>query len=75
MMETKKKEKDRKKQPNAFLRYTGMAVQMAVIILLGVFGGQELDKRFEMENPIFTILLSLFAVGAALYLSIKDLNR
>lgn len=74
-METRKKGTNGKKQPNAFLKYTGMGVQMAVIICFGVFGGQELDKRFEMENPIFTILLSLFAVGAALYLSIKDLNR
>lgn len=71
----KKKEKDGKKLPNAILKYTGMAVQMAVTIMLGVFGGRKLDAYYEMETPIFTLILSVVGVGAALYLTIKDLNK
>lgn len=74
-METKKKGKNGAKLPNAFIHYTGMAVQMAVVIMLGVFGGQKLDEHFAMEDPIFTIVLSIVGVAAALYITIKDLNR
>lgn len=45
---------------------------MLVIILLGVFGGLKLDEYFENENQICTIIFSLLAVFAAIYLAIKD---
>lgn len=73
-METKKK-KDKGRPPNAFIRYSGMALQMGIIIALGVFGGQKLDEHFSTDSPIFTIVLSLIGVAAALYLTIKDLNK
>jgi len=49
-----------------------MAIQMAVIITLGVFGGKKLDQFFNLNQPVFTLVLSLFAVFAAIYISIKD---
>lgn len=45
---------------------------MLVVILVGVFGGQKLDEVFENENQVFTIVCSLVAVFAAIYLAIKD---
>lgn len=68
-------EKGRKKQPNDFLKYSGMATQMAITILAGVFGGQKLDVHLKMETPVFTIVGSLLGVGAALYFLIKDFIR
>lgn len=55
-------------------RYSGLAFEMAAIILAGVFGGIWLDKRFE-TSALFTLLLSVFAVFAAIYFVIKDLLR
>ena len=49
-----------------------MAIQMAVIITLGVFGGKKLDQFLNLKQPIFTLLFSLLAVFAAIYISIKD---
>ena len=57
---------------NSYLKYSGMAIQMAAIITLGVFGGKKLDQFFNLKQPVFTLLLSLFAVFAAIYVSIKD---
>jgi hypothetical protein len=45
---------------------------MAVIITLGVFGGKKLDELLKLNQPVFTLLFSLVAVFASIYLSIKD---
>jgi F0F1-type ATP synthase assembly protein I len=68
-------EKGKKKPPNDFIKYSGMATQMAITILAGVFGGRELDAKFAMETPVFTLVGSLLGVGAALYFLIKDFIR
>jgi hypothetical protein len=57
---------------NSYLKYSGMAIQMAAIITLGVFGGKKLDQFFNLKQPVFTLVLSFFAVFAAIYVSIKD---
>ncbi|MAC94461.1 MAG: hypothetical protein CMC96_03050 [Flavobacteriales bacterium] len=74
-MAKKKKEKDKEeKRPNQFLKFTGMAAQMAITILIGVFGGIKVDEYFELSSPIFTLVFSLLSVAAAMYFVIKDLN-
>ena len=56
----------------AYMRYASMGTQMLAIIGLGVFGGYYLDKHFQFKTPVFTLVLSLLSVAAAIYLSIKD---
>ncbi|MBM3419722.1 MAG: AtpZ/AtpI family protein [Bacteroidetes bacterium] len=71
-----KKEKDRPENSlRTYGRYSGMAVQMAVIILVSVWGGMKIDELANMEKPVFTALLSLAGVVAAIYTSIKDLIK
>lgn len=60
------------KQPNDFLRYTGMATKMAVVIALAVYSGIKLDKSNTVEFPIWTLVLSLVGVAAAIYFVIRD---
>ncbi|MEQ8907670.1 MAG: AtpZ/AtpI family protein [Vicingaceae bacterium] len=74
-MENPKKKEKEKKQPNTFLRFSGMATQMAVIIGIGVFGGKELDAYFKQDQHTFTLIGSLLGVGVALYFVIKDLSK
>jgi hypothetical protein len=45
---------------------------MAVIIFLTVWGGQKLDHLLQLKTPVFTIVLSLLGVFAAIYTAIKD---
>ena len=60
---------------DGFLRYAGMATQMAVTIGLGVWAGLALDERLPNGMHLWTLALSLLSVGVAMYLAIRDLNR
>lgn len=60
------------KQPNEFLRYSGMATQMIAIILASVFGGIKADEYFGNEKPILTAILTVFGVFLSIYFVIKD---
>jgi ATP synthase protein I len=73
----KEHRKDPEKKPvdnglNVYAKYTGLGVQMVIIILLSVWGGIKLDKLLAYENPVFTIILSLLGVFAAIYTAVKD---
>jgi membrane protein DedA with SNARE-associated domain len=65
--------KQRKQPANAYLKYSGMAIQMGVIILIGVWAGKQLDSRMNFQKPWLTLAFSLLAVAAALYISLKDI--
>jgi len=56
-----------------YSRYSSIAVQMLLIILIGVFGGIKIDQWIAWEFPIFTTILSVFAVILAIYIVTKDL--
>ena len=80
MEETSQKNGSRKNQENEpennglsnYAKYTGIGVQMIVIILVTVWGGIKLDKLFGFKTPVFTIVLSLLGVFAAIYVAVKD---
>jgi hypothetical protein len=48
---------------------------MAVIIVITVWGGKKLDNLLLLKTPVFTIILSLLGVFAAIYAAIKDFIR
>lgn len=64
--------KQDQKNLNAYVKYSSLAIQMGLIIGLGMFGGFQLDKFIRWQFPIFTLLLSLGAVAMAIYIAIKD---
>ncbi len=62
-----------KKRPyNEFIKYSAVGFQMLATVLLGVFAGQYLDGYFELEQPMFTLILSLLFIFAAIWLAVKD---
>ncbi|MFT5279961.1 MAG: hypothetical protein ACI9P8_001600 [Bacteroidia bacterium] len=69
------KGKKKRQAPNAILRYSGMAAQMAAIIMLFVFAGMWLDGHFEMEKPLYTAGLTVLGVVLSVYYMIKDLMK
>jgi F0F1-type ATP synthase assembly protein I len=64
-----------KANPNAYLKYSGMAFQMGAIILVGALAGRKLDVYLQNSKPWATVGLSLLAIFAALYLTLKDLIK
>lgn len=58
---------------SAYAKYSGMGIQMVVIVAAGVFGGVKLDAWLRPGKfPIFTVFLTLFSIFGALYLFLKD---
>ncbi|MDX9903864.1 MAG: AtpZ/AtpI family protein [Bacteroidales bacterium] len=58
----------------AYSRYSAIAIEMAVIIILTSLGGVKLDKAIGTE-PLFTVILSLLGVAAAIWLVIREAVR
>lgn len=75
MQDSNEKNSEKKRQPNAFIRYSGMATQMAAIIVAGALGGIQLDKYLQTETPWFTGGLTILSVILAMYFAIKDLMK
>ncbi|MBN2175163.1 MAG: AtpZ/AtpI family protein [Bacteroidales bacterium] len=66
-------QKDRRKNNlNNYAKYSGIAMQMLVIILLGIWGGVKLDEWLNLKFPVFTVLLSFLSVAAAIYSVIRE---
>lgn len=63
----------KKKPYSAYARFSGLGVQMGMVIFLGVWGGMRLDERLGTD-PGFTVGLSLFAVIASMYLVFRELG-
>jgi ATP synthase protein I len=64
----------KKRQLNAYARYSSMGIQMLIIIFAGVFGGYKLDHWLR-TTPLMIILLSLISVFIAIYSVTRDLLR
>ncbi|MCB0636274.1 MAG: AtpZ/AtpI family protein [Lewinella sp.] len=71
-MPDKPNNEDLRRRGQNYMKYSGMAIQMGIIILIGVFGGKKLDAYLETD-PIFTVILALISIFAALYVTLKDL--
>ncbi|AUD07192.1 AtpZ/AtpI family protein [Spirosoma pollinicola] len=59
----------------SFVQFSGIAFQMLGTIGLGVYVGMKLDAWQNNHRPVWTIVLSLTAIGASLYLFIRQLTR
>jgi F0F1-type ATP synthase assembly protein I len=70
------KKKNPKNQGNKgirdFAKYSAIAFQMVGVILVTTLGGIKLDKITGLQTPVFTIILSLLGVFAAIYIAVKD---
>ena len=68
---------DKEKRPplESYARFSSLAFQMFAIIGIGIFGGVKLDEWLKIGFPVFTVLLSIISVGAAIYTAVKDLSK
>ena len=66
----KKENKDQ--SPDSFIKYSSIAFQMAIIMIIGVIGGWKLDSYFGFKFPFFTLVLTVLALILAIYTAIKD---
>lgn len=57
----------------SYMRYSGMAFQMGIIIAGGTYGGIKLDKWLNTK-PIFIVICALASIALSLYLVLKDFS-
>jgi F0F1-type ATP synthase assembly protein I len=62
---------DQKPIFSGYGHYSGVAIQMGLLIFLGTYGGIKLDAYLNI-SPLFTIVGSLSGITLAIYLVIKD---
>lgn len=63
------------KNQNKFVRFSGIGVQMGVIIGLFTWLGTYLDGKQNNETQGWTVGLSLLGVCIAMYLVIKEIKQ
>jgi len=71
----KNREEPENKHFSAYAKYSGIVIQMGVIMFLTTWGGIKLDKVTGNEKPVFTIILSLLGVLSAIWVAVKDLIK
>lgn len=74
-MENKNSSDKKKKQAAGILKYSGLAFQMIVVILVVLYGGMKLDDYLQKEFPLFTIIGAIAGVFLSLYFALKDLLK
>ena len=76
MSEKPRNQKDQKKSKfqdtPKYVKYTGIAFEMVVIIMVAVWGGLKLDEKYNQGKPLFVIIFSLLGVFIALYTALRD---
>ena len=56
------------------MRFAGLGVQLAVVVVVAVFGGQWLDRKLG-TGALFTIGLVFLGFGGTMYSLIRTLNQ
>ena len=66
---------NKSKNNNSYIKYSSIAMQMAIIIVGGTFGGKWLDSFIDIKFPVFTLIFSIISVFLAVYYAIKDIIK
>ncbi len=51
----------------SYLKYSGLAFQMLIVLGLAAYGGMRLDAYMGNKNPWFTILFMVLGVVGSIY--------
>jgi F0F1-type ATP synthase assembly protein I len=72
---TNPKPKRPSEKSNALLQYSDLGFRMAVMIGAGAYIGHTIDQKMALATPIFSIVLSLLAIGGAMYMVIQTVSK
>ena len=67
--------KEKQNQPNEYLKYTGLAFQLAGVIGVFTYAGYWLDKKFMDGEPVFLIVFLLLGTFGAIYQLYRGLPK
>jgi ATP synthase protein I len=69
------KDKNAPQKTKAYIRFSGLGLQMGAIIAVFTWLGTYLDDKQANKTPVWTIVLSLFGVFGAMYLVFKEVKK
>lgn len=72
--QTKNRNQSPRRPAEGYARYSGLAVQMGITILVFALLGQYFDDKFEADKPYFTVALSLFGLIGSFFYFYKELT-
>lgn len=61
-----------KSAASAYLKYSGMGIQMALIIIVFSYLGIKIDEWLRI-NLLFTVIFSLLGVGLSMFVFIRQI--
>ncbi len=70
-----KEKKDKQSQLKFYAIYSSLAIQMAVIVVAGAFGGRELDKWLQWHFPVFTVVLTILGIVLSILYAIREIFK
>lgn len=65
--DAKNKASSEKGKLQSYLKYSGLAFQMLLVLGLAAYGGMKLDAYVHNTNPWFTIVFMLLGVIGSIY--------
>lgn len=74
-MSSNKNQSKQTKNPNAYLKYAGMVMQLLVLLLIAAYCGKRLDAWMDNSPAYMTALFVLLAVVAYLVKIYFELTR
>ncbi len=71
----KTENKDKRKELNPFLKYSGIGMQLLFTILAGLWLGTKIDEYFRNKQPWAAIICSLTFMVVGLVMFIRSLPK
>lgn len=63
------------KQPNKFLLFTSVGIEMGLTIYLSIKLGKWLDLKYSSDFKTYTLICTILGFIISMYLLIKKLNK
>jgi F0F1-type ATP synthase assembly protein I len=66
---------ENKNQPNSFIKYSGLGLQMLVTLGVGAWLGLKLDQYLELKYPVFLITFIFVLFAGLMVMLYRNLNK
>ena len=63
------------KKINNYIKYSGIGMQMFVIIGFGCYGGFKLNAYLELDKPYITAIVSLLSILLAMIYAFRQVQK
>ena len=65
----------KKNRANKIIQFSGIGLQMGILIYFGSLTGKWLDDKYGFEKPILTLSLIIFCFSISMYTLVRKLNK